>query len=153
MKRGRLAAQIILVFIASLVGYVVVFHWIENRRVVNGPWTVTFTNDAGRPVLELTHAKLGLHHIRISFPDAPAQTNAPQTIEFTQARPVPYPVPYGQCIFQDTLFQPGTVVLQIFGHEIQFMPRVLTIDRVEHPWHSGEVIELSNVRTNAQPIR
>jgi hypothetical protein len=47
-------------------------------------------------------------------------------------------------VFQDTTFLPGTVVIQTFGHEIQLLPRVLTLDRAEHPWRPGEVIFLTN---------
>jgi hypothetical protein len=46
-------------------------------------------------------------------------------------------VPFGKCVFLDTTFLPGTVVLDLFGHEVQLLPRVLTIDHVEHAWHSG----------------
>jgi len=42
----------------------------------------------------------------------------------------------------DTTFQPGTVVFTNFGHEIQLLPRVLTIDKVERPWQSGTTIDL-----------
>jgi len=36
----------------------------------------------------------------------------------------------------DTTFLPGTVAFQLFGHEIELLPRVLIIDHEEHPWHS-----------------
>jgi hypothetical protein len=43
------------------------------------------------------------------------------------------------------------VVLKISGHEIQLLPRVLTIDQQEHPWHSNEQIILSPLITNQTP--
>jgi hypothetical protein len=46
-------------------------------------------------------------------------------------------------VFLDTVFLPGTIVLVMFGHQIQLMPRVLTIDGVEHPWRAGENIKLT----------
>jgi hypothetical protein len=62
-------------------------------------------------------------------------------------------VPFGQCVFQDAQTLPGTVVFELFGHEIQLLPRVLTIDRVEHPWHSGETITLSKSGGQTAPRR
>jgi hypothetical protein len=148
MKRGKLALQIILVFVVTLVGYALVFKWIEHRRVAKGPWIVTFTNEAGHPALEINQVALNLQHVRITFSDAPLGTNAPQTIEFAQARKIPFDLPFGQCVFQDTLFQPGTVAMKIFDHEIQLMPRVLTIDGSEHPWFPIGLIDLRNAVTN-----
>jgi hypothetical protein len=45
-------------------------------------------------------------------------------------------------VFLDTTFLPGTVALSLFGHEVQLLPRVLTIDKVEKAWRSGETISL-----------
>jgi hypothetical protein len=44
----------------------------------------------------------------------------------------------------DTTFLPGTLVFELFGHEIQLLPRVLTIDKKEQPWRSNETIALPN---------
>jgi hypothetical protein len=43
----------------------------------------------------------------------------------------------------DTTFQPGTVTFQLFGHEIELLPRTLVLDRQEHGWQSGEIIALN----------
>ena len=53
----------------------------------------------------------------------------------------------------DTTFQPGTVVLKLLGHEIQLIPRVLTLNQEEKPWVSGAVHTLTNVNTNAAGTR
>jgi hypothetical protein len=45
-------------------------------------------------------------------------------------------------IFQDPTFLPGTVTIRLFGHVVEFLPRVLTIDKKEYPWQSGAVIEV-----------
>ena len=55
---------------------------------------------------------------------------------------MPYEVPFGNCVFMDTTFLPGTVTLQLFGHEIELLPRVLVIDRQEHSWRPGNTIAL-----------
>jgi hypothetical protein len=149
MNRGKLALQIILLFVACVIGYALVFRWIEHRRVANAPWTVTFTEDGNQPSIEITQTNLNLQRIRITFADAPRTTNTTQIVEFAQARNVPFDLPFGQCVFQDTLFQPGTIAMKMFGHEIQLMPRALTIDGKERTWQSGEQIKLQNNQTNS----
>ena len=142
MKRSRLGLQLLLVFAAALIGYAAVYGWIEHRRVVKGPWVVTFASESGVPALTVNQATLGITNLQIVFARGRAPTNATQTVDFSQARPWPYAVPFGQCVFMDTTFLPGTIALEMFGHEIQLLPRVLTIDKVERPWRSGETIEL-----------
>jgi hypothetical protein len=41
----------------------------------------------------------------------------------------------------DATSLPGTVAFELFGHEIQLLPRVLTIDNQERPWRSNEIID------------
>jgi hypothetical protein len=142
MKRSRLGLQLLLVFAATLIGYAAVYGWIEHRRVIKGPWVVTFASASGVPVLTVNQTTLGITNLQIVFAHGRAPTNATQTVDFSQARPWPYVVPFGQCVFMDTTFLPGTIALELFGHEIQLLPRVLTIDKAERPWRSGERIEL-----------
>jgi len=142
MKRSRLGHQLLLGFAVALISYASLYGWIEHRRVIKGPWVVTFASASGVPVLLVNQATLGITNLEIVFPGAPAATNAPQIVAFSQARPWPYAVPFGRCVFMDTTFLPGTIAFEIFGHEIQILPRVLTIDKMERPWRSGETIEL-----------
>jgi len=142
MKRDSLRWQIPLLFIAVLVGYFAVFQFIEHRRVVKGPWTVTFTSEPAAPTLVVNQSTLGIRDVRITFAEEHTTTNAPQVLQFSEGRPVPFDVPFGKCVFLDPLFLPGTVAFEMFGHEIQLMPHGLTIDKVERLWHSGETVEL-----------
>ena len=57
---------------------------------------------------------------------------------FDTPKPVPYPVPFGRCVFMDTTFLPGTLTFQIFGHELELLPRVMILDHEERRWISGE---------------
>ena len=150
MKRGLLI-QIILLFALVLVGYVLVFGWIERRRVAKGPWEVTFSAESGRAQIVLNQTNLNIRDVRIVFPGVIAPSNVVERLAFTKAQNPPYPVPFGECIFQDLLFLPGTVTLRLFGHEIQMIPRTLTINRVERAWHSGDTIELHSLKADPQP--
>lgn len=149
-KRGHVLRRIIPVFTLVLIGYVAVFYWVEHRRVAKGPWVVTFTTEADRPALVVNQHQLGIRDVRITFSAERTTTNTAQRLEFAQVRPVPFAVPFGRCIFLDPLFLPGTVVLDVFGHEVQLMPRVLTIDKVERPWKNGDNIQLPSAPPRAK---
>jgi hypothetical protein len=135
---------ILLVGLVTLVGYGVVFSWVEYRRRKNGPWEFTFTQSDQLPTLVISHVKLGLTNITIQFTAAAAPTNLSQTIKFEHGQVAPFDLPFGKCVFLDTLFLPGSVTCEIFGHEIQVLPRTMTIDRVEYPWTTGQKILLTN---------
>jgi hypothetical protein len=134
----------VLAFVIALAGYAVTYHLIEHRRVRNGPWQVTFTvNSNGAPALVIRQPTLAITNLQIDFAgETFPTTNASQAFDYAQPRPVPYPVPFGTCVFMDTTFLPGTLTLDVFGHEIELLPRVLVIDLVEHPWRSGATITL-----------
>lgn len=140
-----------LVALVTLLVYVAVFSWVENKRRKNGPWEITFAQVDNSPALLVNHAKLGLTNITIVFPNAPAPTNELKTVRFRHGQIAPFDLPFGKCIFLDTLYLPGTVTCEVFGHEIQILPRTMTIDRVERPWQAGEKILLTNLPSATLP--
>ena len=134
-----------LAFLLAVVFYVLVYWAIEAFRPAKGPWAITFISKTSQPpCLVLNQHRLGLTNVQILFPGTVAPTNQPQsvTIQFNEPKPTPFPLPFGNCIFLDTTFLPGTVTLRAFGHEIELLPRVLIIDHREHLWKSGEMISL-----------
>ena len=139
MKSERALKHFVLAFLLALVCYALFYFIIEHRRTRKGPWEITFTNSAGgAPTLIINQPKLSITNVQVAFPDQLAGPAAAfGTLKFDQARVVPYDVPFGKCIFLDTTFLPGTVTLQLYGHEIELLPRVLVIDHQEHPWLSG----------------
>jgi len=134
----------LLALLIALVVYFVSYFGIEHRRNRKGPWQVTFTNTtSGKPSITINQPALQLTNVRIVFNESFSTfTNTSSTVFFSQPRPVPYQVPFGRCVFMDTTFLPGTVTFQLFGHEIELLPRVLIIDHREWPWHSNTNIAL-----------
>ena len=152
MLRVRAAKQVILLFLVTISAYFIVFTLIEDRRAENGPWQITFTAEAGAPAIVIHQPKLGIQNVKLTFPGGAISTDTSQTIAFDTARETPFAVPFGQCVFLDTTSLPGNVTLQIHGHQIQLLPRVLTIDAKEQAWKSDAVIPLNaNVPTAGQP--
>ena len=138
---GRL--KILFLFMAVLAVYFLVFYVIEHKRRSNGPWRVAFASpgNRGTPFIIINQPALKISNVRIRFPgqDAP-QTNAVLILD--HPREWPFDAPFGKCIFFDGLSQPGTVTFELFNHEIQLLPRVLTIDKKEHPWTPEMTIEV-----------
>lgn len=178
MKPEGALKHFFLALLLAVLGYVLFYYGIEHWRTRKGPWRVTFTTSAQTPAILIAQPSLGITNVQIRFaPDsltstsltgAPAPerlqtislaTNSPAlpiTLTFGQLRALPYEVPFGKCIFLDTTSLPGTVVLELFGHEIELLPRTLVIDRQEHPWRPGLNLLLAPApaRTDmTQPLR
>jgi len=165
MKREGQAKHFILAILFALVGYIVLYQTIEYQRIRKGPWQVTFNQStAGAPAIIIAQPWLAITNVRISFPgELSSAASAAGTVAvdhtalkspasnyqspvtafvFAEPRPVPYEVPFGKCIFMDTTFLPGTITFELFGHEIELLPRALIIDRAEHRWQANTTITL-----------
>ena len=145
MQRGGTMRQLLAVFLIAAGGYALLYLGIEHRRTRNGPWQVTFsTNHAGWPELTIEQPKLRIAPVQLLFPGQPnPPTGLPAAPAFAQPQPVPYPLPFGQCVFVDSTFLPGTLTFEMFGHEIELLPRVLIVDHEEHAWKTTTILTLS----------
>ena len=145
MKSDGFLKPLIMVGLTVMALYFVVFYGIEGCRHAKGPWEVTFTNDvSGAATLVINQPRLAITNLQITFPGETNRTNV--SLSFSQPQQVPWDLPYGKCVFMDTTFLPGTITFDLFGHEIELIPRVLTIDQNEIPWESGKTIRVA--RTN-----
>jgi hypothetical protein len=155
MKDNVPFKTIALVFVAALVFYFTAYFAIEHLRTRHGPWEVAFLeNSPGGLVLRVDQPALNITNVRIRFSGVASSTNLEtKTVRFDQPRPVPFTLPFGECIFMDTTFQPGTVVIHAGGHEIELLPRVLTIDNHEHAWQANRSIVLEPVSTKTNSMR
>jgi hypothetical protein len=146
MKSDNLLRHLMVPFGIAVLIYVVFYTWIEHRRTRKGPWEVTFTNSvSGAATLVINQPALAVTNLQITFPGETARTNA--SLSFSRPQEVPWDLPYGKCVFMDTTFLPGTITIDLFGHEIELIPRVLTIDHQEMPWVSDKTILVAE--TNA----
>lgn len=145
MKSDRLPRILLFGFVSALVLYIGAFSLINNRRSSHGPWRVVFGTDAeGKPGLLVEQEKLKISE-RIVFPDQHfSETNLASAFVFDD--PTKTKVPFGEVIFQDLTFLPGTVTLNLFGHEIELLPRTLIIDKQELAWEKGKVRTVTGPR-------
>jgi len=148
MKSGFTAKSIALLFAAVLVLYVAVFFGIERARQHKGPWEVDFqTNAGGSPVLLVSQPKLGLSDVKIVV-HGENTTNASGRVSFDRVK---QPVPFGKVIYEDLTFLPGVVTFDLFGHEIELLPRTLIADKKLVAWKPGITVDLWPTNKPAEP--
>jgi hypothetical protein len=179
LKTDHPAKHFVVPLLAAMVIYLIAYGGIEHLRNRKGPWQVTFTRGpadpgafpnsagplakevderrssnsigAGFPALLINQPMLHITNVQIVFTNQPPFTNPPAHLIFAQPQPVPYDLPFGNCIFMDTTFLPGTLTMRLFGHELELLPRVLIIDHEEHPWRSQETIALDHLKMSPAP--
>jgi len=150
MSSGITPRSIAWLFPVVLLFYLAFFYGCERWRVRRGPWEVVFTtNAAGYPAIQASQRSLNLSNVQIVFAGE-SSSNAPRTVLFDH---VLKPVPFGRVIFEDLTVQPGVVTFDLFGHEIELLPRVLIVNKKEVPWRSGASVILWPTNKPARPPR
>ena len=142
MNRDRLSRHLLTAFLLALALYAIGYWFIESRRVAESPWVVGFqTSTDGHVLMDVRQESLGLGPVQIRIQKANAGFAVPrQEVVFNTPKSVPFAVPAGECVFLDTTFLPGTVVLEISGVAVQMLPRTLTIGTNEFGWTTNGLI-------------
>jgi hypothetical protein len=136
-EQGNILKHFAIAGLIAIVFYVVGYSWLEHKRVDKGPWQITFRTDgAGTPEILIAQSNLNIFQT-VSFPSARTNANISKSIIFGQDPPE---LPFGQLIYQDPTFLPGTVTMKMFGHDVELLPRILTIDKKQYSWPSGDII-------------
>ncbi len=148
MKSGFSAKHVVLLFVAVLAAYIVLFRFVENRRQAHGPWEVEFQNPpGGTPALLVSQPYLNLRDIKLVL-HGEILTNAPGTIRFDRVK---QPTPFGRVIFEDLTFLPGVVTFDLLGHEVELLPRALVVNKKLVDWQSGMTVDLWPTNKPAEP--
>lgn len=139
MQSGFTVRSVALLFLVVLTLYAAVFSALESARRHKGPWEVGFqTNAQGDPMLLVSQAKLGLNEVRIVVHGENA-SHATGRVVFNRVK---QPVPFGRVIYEDLTFLPGVVTFDLFGHEIELLPRALIANKHLVSWQSGMTVDL-----------
>lgn len=148
MQSDGIMKHLGIAFAMALGIYVVFYSFIEHRRYAKGPWEVRFEKGTNNvPVMVVSQPKLNINNVRFEFPGGSITNKLPENIKFEQPKEWPYPVGFGEIIFEDLTFLPGTVTLVCYGNEIELLPRAMSINRQQVEWKSGATYSL--VPTNA----
>jgi hypothetical protein len=134
--------SIAITFVLAAVFYFIAYSWLSKRQTARGPWQVTFTNDAaGVPELIIAQRSIGVSNVYVRFDGE--SLNATQhtgVVEFAKPKAE---VPFGRVIYDDLMFMPGTVTLDCFGHEVEMLPRTLSLNRKPVRWASNSTNSLT----------
>jgi hypothetical protein len=141
MKSDGILKNMVITLAVTVVLYLVFFYWVEHRRTTQGPWQITFHSSAnGTPSLMISEPALNISRTILFTYEKVALTNFAQTLRFDRTITN---LPFGQLIFQDPTFLPGTFTANFFRHEIELLPRVLVIDKKEFPWQTPGDISIT----------
>jgi hypothetical protein len=131
----RLSRHLLIGFLIALVLYAVIFSADQMMRKRKGPWQVQFTTNAqGFATIIVNEPSLKVTNVQIQFIDEHA-TNFGSVSFASPLRPTPF----GRTKFEDLTYLPGSVAFDFFGQEVELLPRVLYINKKEHPWKPNEV--------------
>ena len=137
-------------FFVVLALYLGVFYGFEFWRNRRGGWEVDFVSDAkGDPSVVIFQPRLDLSSVEILFPGEKVEaTNLSKRVSFDR----PFnKVLFGRVLYEDLTVLPGVVTFDLFGHEIELLPRTLIANKKEIPWKSESVIELFPTNKLASP--
>ncbi len=128
--------SLVITFLVALLFYVLAYAWLSRRQTSRGPWQVSFTtNAAGFAELVVAQPALGISNVQVIFSgESPGIDGLSETVSFRKPKTA---VPFGRVIFDDLVFQPGTVTLDVFGHEVELLPRTLVLNRRTVGWTNG----------------
>ena len=146
---GRELIRILLfAFAGAFFLYVFAYRYIEGRRVAKGPWEVTFIAQSNEPPrVQIAQPALGISNVNFTFPEGSVGSNIHKRILFDTPDRQPA---FGERVFVDTTFLPGTITLNLFSNEIELLPRVLYINRRQVPWKNDTNIVITGT-TNLPP--
>lgn len=123
-------------FAIALVGYILFYSCDARLRSRHGPWIVDFLATTNQePLLIINEPGLGIHDVKILL-TGEKLTNGTPTGTFRFYSPTNLSLPYGRVRFHDLTYLPGTITLDMFGHEIEMLPRTLFINTKEVPWQN-----------------
>jgi hypothetical protein len=142
VKRDNFLRHVLIAFAITLAGYMLFYQVDRWLRLRHGPWRVSFAVASnGVPSIVITEEKLGITGVRLEFPgETAAPAAAPQTLVFDS--PLKTNLPFGRTLFLDTTYLPGAVTMNLFGHEIELLPRTLVVNRKEVPWAGVQTLTL-----------
>lgn len=127
-------------FLAALAIYALFFAFDTRMRTRRGPWQVRFEATTNQePLIVVNQPSLGIENVRILLSGEVA-TN---TGAFQFDIPTKMNVPYGRVRFHDLTYLPGTVTLDVFGHEVEFLPRALFLNTKEVAWQNNTTFTLA----------
>ena len=126
-------------FCLAVLCYVSFYSCDQYMRVRKGPWELNFRAEAdGTPNVVINQPAIGITNVTLRLAGE-SVVQSPESVKFMGPE---VEVPFGKIVFFDTTYLPGTLTLDLFGHEVEFMGRTMVLNFDEHAWKSGEIVTL-----------
>ena len=144
--------SVALTFVGAVIFYALAWSWMNKWHSGKGPWVVNFsTNSAGVPQLVIAQPSLGFSNITVRFEDEMlAATNGTGFVSFDGPKKT---TPFGRVIYDDLMSQPGSVVVDCFGHVVEMIPRALFLNSISNEWRNDSVYLLSSTNKLSIDVR
>jgi hypothetical protein len=140
-KEENILKHAAVAFVIALLGYVLFYSCDAHLRTRKGPWIVDFqATTNGEPLIVINEPRLKIENVRILLAGEKA-TNTPGTVRFES--PQHLETPFGRVRFHDLTYLPGTITLDVYGHEIEMLPRTLFLNTKEVPWQNNALFVLT----------
>lgn len=140
-KRENFGRHLLIAGLVTVVAYFSLFYlneWLRSRR---GAWEVVFSSRDGTPELHISQPKMNIREW-IKF-EGETVEHFPEPIRWRFDDVMKTNIPFGMVIFHDLTYLPGTVTMNLFGHEIELLPRTLAVNRQPVAWGSKRSILLT----------
>ncbi len=141
----RILKRFGLAFGVVFLGYVLLYSGDRYLRLRKGPWELQFSSESdGTPRLVINQPALGITNVTLRL-EGESVRQEPVLVRFDapdQWKSQLVEIPYGRVLFFYRNYLPGTVILDLFGHEVEIVSRALILNLNEHEWQSGAVISL-----------
>lgn len=135
--RDNIFKHAAIAFILALIGYSLFYSCDSRLRTHKGSWIVDFTvTTNNEPLLIINQPALKIENVRIQLAGESA-TNTQKGVHFD--KPVGIELPYGRVRFHDLTYLPGTITLDVYGHEVELLPRALFLNIQEIPWQNNSL--------------
>ncbi|MCL4179195.1 MAG: hypothetical protein KJ072_15820 [Verrucomicrobia bacterium] len=139
MSGSRILPHFVGALILALAVYAGAFWLDQHLRTRRGPWQVTFDRmPDGTPTILIQQQRLGIREVRILFP---GESTAAESTSIRFDAPG-LAVPWGRLKYDDLTYLPGVVTLELFGHEIELLPRTLYVNRRAIAWNAATNLTL-----------
>lgn len=138
-NRKTMLRQAGLVFLLALLAYGALFSVDMHLRARKGPWSLTFSQNAmGEACVRIDQPALGITNVTLVI-QAEIYTQPTKTVHFGSTGA---DIPFGEVVFFDTTYLPGTVTMNLGAHGVEIFPRAFVVDRKEHAWKSNLELRL-----------
>jgi len=128
---------------AAIVIYLIAWNGLEYMRSRHGPWAFEFSRRSPDVLALVAHqSSLGIEgfEIIVEGVDGIEDFEGSETVVFDG---VESSLPVGTIRYHDLMILPGVITIELYGNEIEFLPRTLYVNREEVAWTRDEPVRLT----------